>query len=174
MGVNISGFVINRNLKEEIPVIEETLGIKLKFENKIHGSEASCSKYNSKFIDIQFTEKGTLVYMDDPYFNSNGFGKLAGTDYELMSFRFSETAMVFGWQFFGNTQNESMWIMYDDGFKINRREKEATLNFGDKAIKISENKDIVFDVFGEITEAMIGINFNHLSEHEAARYSVIS
>lgn len=174
--MNISGFIINRNLKDEISTVAENLNLKLEFHSEINFEESTRSKYKSTavFADFFFTEKGTLLFCDDQFFNQNGFSKLIRENYEGFAFRFSETAMVFNFEHYRDRgYHDNLWITYDDGFKVNMREDVGYLNMENKRIEITENTDIVFNIFSQVMEELIGENFDKVDFGATAyRYQI--
>ncbi|MCR9288432.1 MAG: hypothetical protein NXI23_13730 [Bacteroidetes bacterium] len=161
MGLNISGFIINRNLKNEIATVADCLNVKLRFDTESNFEAASRTKYKTADIEFLHTEKGTLGFWDDDFFQEASISNLIKENTEGFIFRFSETAMVFMFEHFKTGgYRDSLWITYDDGFTVNMRNKKGVLRLDNKQIEVIEDRDVVFDIFSEVMQELIGVTFN--------------
>ncbi|MDB4727359.1 hypothetical protein OAF63_01095 [Saprospiraceae bacterium] len=160
MGLNISGFIINRNLKNEIATVADCLNVKLRLDEESDFETATRTKYKTADIEFMHTEKGTLAFWDDDYFQGTRISNLTNENTEGFIFRFSETAMVFMFEHFRGEYGDRLWITYDDGFTVNMRHSEGVLRLKNKEIKVVENRDVVFDIFSEVMQELIGVTFN--------------
>lgn len=76
MGMNISGFIINRNLEDEIETVADCLNVKLRLNGESNFDASTRTKLRTADIDFLHTEKGTLAFWDDDYFRETSISKL--------------------------------------------------------------------------------------------------
>lgn len=65
MGYNISGIVINKNLREEIEELSKILNLNLEFVKEIDFETASENWKDEGIIDLYFGEDGTLIFANE-------------------------------------------------------------------------------------------------------------
>jgi hypothetical protein len=92
MGFNFAGIAINKNVKEEISVLEQLLGKKLTLTDEIYFEDAMSYHKEDNDCDVYFNQNGTLVFLSEPIANSL---KNASKGMKVLQFAVSETSMVF-------------------------------------------------------------------------------
>jgi hypothetical protein len=90
--MNLSGIVIQGNLKNQEELLSEILGIGLEFEKEIEFETASSNFKEEGILDVYFGEKATLIFADNEI--------CAGEEYgfektKILTFSTSETNMAF-------------------------------------------------------------------------------
>lgn len=100
MGFNISGIVINKNLKEQQQELSKMLNLDLKFSEEIDFETASENWKDEGIIDVYFGENGTLVFVNEDLCLGNGYSY---PDTSILTFAMSETSMAFNFEY---TENE--------------------------------------------------------------------
>ena len=92
MGFNFAGIAINKNVKEEISVLQQLLGKKLTLTDEIYFEDAMSYHKEDNDCDVYFNQNGTLVFLSEPIANSL---KNASKGMKVLQFAVSETSMVF-------------------------------------------------------------------------------
>ena len=91
MGFNISGLIIDQNLKDDLTTLETVLGEKLIFEKEVTFEEASENWKDDHCCDIYFSETGTLIFLA---MERGGF-EFYPKKQDAFSFVLSEMTMTF-------------------------------------------------------------------------------
>jgi hypothetical protein len=168
VGFNISGIINSGATEKAILDFENEFNIKLKpIKNKVAFYEATNSKYESKFVDFYFTDKGFIAFCDNNLFKSGSIRQLSETNKsEIIHFDFSETSMAFYIEKYTNGSSEwKTGVLFEEKFT----------HIGDNILNINENTDVIFDTFSKLTEEYLGFNFGKMNlEVNVKRFEFIS
>lgn len=156
MGLNISGILIDKNIEKSIYLLEGALKFKLVQLDKITFDRALDSKSNSDFIDIFFSEKGTLVFWGIPTFSIN-LNELSRNSTQILDFKLGENSMTFLFNHYKNGYNDWEYNIYFD-----EKENKMVQN-GDNILSYSDNEDVIYDVFGRECQNYLNISFKDIS-----------
>ncbi|MDA3616233.1 hypothetical protein [Polluticaenibacter yanchengensis] len=99
MGFNISGIVINKNLKERKEELSKILDLNLEFDKEIDFETASENWKDEGIIDVYFGKDGTLIFANEDLCLGDGYSY---QETNILTFAMSETSMAFK---FGYTEN---------------------------------------------------------------------
>lgn len=91
MGFNISGLIIDQNLKNDLSSLEAVFDEKLVFEKEVTFEEASENWKDNHYCDIYFSETGTLIFLA---MERGGF-EFYPKKHDAFSFVLSEMSMTF-------------------------------------------------------------------------------
>lgn len=161
MGFNLSGFLIKTPVQAN-QVLEQSLNLELKDAGPTFLEDAMLNKWGSPYFDIYQTDKGTIVFCDDHFFdNDAGLAKLS-TNGDVITFSMSETSMGFYFKKFSNGKLE-----WEEGVLF----EETLKRTGDNHLGITEDTDVVFHTFAKLTTEYLGTNIHHLDlSVEVRRY----
>lgn len=109
MGFNISGIAFSTNLKENKQLLEEKLGFQIEFEKDISFEEAFSNFKDEHFVDICFSDNGTLVFMSEPPILKKN--KTLGIS--ALTFGVNETSMAFLFDYFKNGDEVRSKVVYN-------------------------------------------------------------
>lgn len=101
MGYNYTGLAIDKNFDKNIVKLQKQLKWNLQYVQDIEFESGSTSSKDEKYIDIFFSDKGTLIYTGDPVLPNS----VQSAGCKLMFFMVSETAMVFGFELMENLKS---------------------------------------------------------------------
>lgn len=157
MGLNIAGFVIDKNYENDISELEDILSAKLNFKKEIVFEEAIRGWKNKKTCDIHFTLGGTLVFFAPEYSDLCLFKRNQNT----LTFCLSEMAMIFIITYIENGKPIRA-IMESEG--ITTENEGIPLEFE----KIEDDKS---ELIYHLIEKILGISFFEIdNEAKCNRY----
>jgi len=162
MGYNISGVVINKNLKGCDIELSKLLQLDLEFICEIDFETASENWKKEGIIDVYFSDCGTFIFSNFDLCNDESFFY---PESHTLTFTYSETSMSF---YFGYSVNEKLIrskmsvadeIIFEQGLRLKVED---------------ENKDISEVIWKQI-EMVLGKSFSEINlEEKAKRYQIIS
>jgi len=142
MGLNISGIAIDSNFNKNVAELSKQFGWNLEFDKEIVFEEASSNFIDSGIVNIYFTDKGTIIFLDNPYIinekQTNGINALG--------FGISETAMAFVLNYYENGQILREKVTYNG---------EIMTQNGDELIIEKEENDTTKQIL-KIIEQLVG------------------
>ncbi len=159
MGFNISGIVINQNLRSNPNLLSKILGRKLYEQKEIDFETASENWKEPDFVDVYFSENGTLVFAEiDMCVEAHGF-----SDSNILTFALSETSMTFS-------------ISYTENDQLIREKLEADgeiITDEGPPLAAEEDEDDMSEVIWKLIEQVLGISFHNVElEEECYRFSL--
>jgi hypothetical protein len=160
MGLNLSGIVIQKNLKNQEEILSEILDIGLEFEKEIDFETASAHQKEEGIIDVYFGKKGTLIFADSEVCAGEEYG-LEKT--KILTFSTSETSMAFYLAYSLNNRTIRT-IMEFEGEIITDDGEE--LDFEDR----QETSELIWDFVSHV----LGEDFWEIDESEKVyRFAMI-
>jgi hypothetical protein len=161
MGMNLSGIVIEGNLKNQEELLSEILGIGLEFEKEINFETASSNFKEEGILDVYFGEKGTLIFAD--------YEICAGEEYgfekaKILTFSTSETSMAFYLAYSVNNRTLRN-IMEFEGEKITDEGEKLDFEEG------QETSELIFDYISYV----LGEDFWEIDDSEKVyRFAIVN
>lgn len=158
MGMNVAGFVINKNYTNHIDELQEKLGFQLEEVSDIDFETASENWKEENVFDLYFTEKGTLIFVEmdvDPLIIEKQM---------VLTFANSETSMAFRLDYYvgKNLQRSLMEV-----------EGERVSNDGDEFMHEEDGQEVGEVVFNQMEE-MLGESFWSIEpDAKAVRYKKV-
>lgn len=154
MGMNLSGIVIQKNLKNQEEILSEILNIGLEFEKEIDFETASAPQKEEGILDVYFGKKGTLIFADHEV--------CAGEDYgfektKILTFSTSETNMAFYLAYSVNNR-PLRTLMEFEGEKITDEGEELDFEEG------QETSELIWDFVSHV----LGEDFWEIGESKKA------
>jgi hypothetical protein len=162
MGLNISGFIIDKDFSKSIEDIESCFNWKLIDPTETTFDSARDSKSNSNCIDFYFTSNGTLVFLWEAYYSHFAFCDLSSLG-TVIHFNLSETNMSFS------------FALYKDDECIGRHffKKDKDDNWEDKEnkpfLRVSRNDDLIFGTFSNILKEVMGKSMQEIGLREKVK-----
>lgn len=153
MGLNISGIVINKNLEGNTDQLSKILNLNLEFDREIDFETASENWKEEGFIDVYFSENGTLIFANEDLCLGEGY---AYPGANILTFASSETSMAFN---FSYTENNEI---IRSKLEVNG---EVIDEYGNKLITEIENEDISEVIWNQIS-AVLGKKFGDIQLQE--------
>lgn len=160
MGFNISGIVINKNLKTETEELSKILNFDIEFDKEIDFETASENWKDEGIVDIYFGERGTLIFVNEDLCLNEGYPYPATN---VFTFAMSETSMAFIFSYNEN-QNNIRYKMEVNGEIIDES--------GIKLKKEDENNDISEVILNQLSE-VLGKSFRNIEAGEKAYRFII-
>jgi hypothetical protein len=170
MGFNLSGFIFNRNIKEEITDFEKDYLLVfsqpeiVSFDTVI--SERTYEKIN--YADFYYTEKGTLVFIyegNHSLFSNCRFSKRGG----FIEFSINETSMVFTFQYYKSGQLVGVhWFEYIHNKLVDKDRTNRPF------LRYNPEEDVTMGLFSKLTLEFIGESFKEIDNSaQSYRYNII-
>lgn len=153
MGFNISGIVINKNLESNTDQLSQILKLDLEFDREIDFETASENWKEEGFIDVYFSENGTMIFANEDLCLGEGY---AYPDANILTFASSETSMAFN---FSYTENNDL---IRSKLEVNG---EVIDEYGNKLTTENENEDISEVIWNKIS-VVLGKKFWDIQPEE--------
>lgn len=161
MSMNLSGIVIQGNLKNQENQISDILGLSLTFEKEIDFEMASSNHQEEGILDIYFGDKGTLIFAHQDLCSGETYGL---DQRRILSFSISETAMAFYFAYSVNNRTQRTLLEFE-GERITDEGEE---------FDFEENQE-TSELIWEYISHVLGEDFWEIDESaKAYRYAIVS
>ncbi len=158
MGINISGIGINTNYNQNISALSSQLGLDLTFVKDLTYNEALSTPKEDNCIDVFFTKKGTVVFINDPFV----IGKENSINQKVCAFGISETTMMFVLNYYENGETIREKMSYEGNIMSELGEK----------LKIELTTEDISEQILHITKELIGKDlFDFETTDKTKRYT---
>lgn len=157
MGFNFFGFAIDKNFNKDPEKVGEFLELPLEYVDVIDFESGSGYK-DGNYLDIFFSDRGTLVYTYDPMEIDPAISK----DSTVLTYMVSETAMVFYYSL--DVKGSRVREIYDN-------EGDLSVSIGDGAEEIDDLMEVIVNEKNRI----FGIDFYDIPlDLKGYRYKLIN
>lgn len=147
MGINISGIAINKNYENKVEELGAELGLSLEYLEENNFEVASENWKDEEYCDVYFSEKGTLLFLN----NELCTDAWCTSKDETITFSYSETSMAFSLNYCQGRSLKRSFMEVDD----NKMFEEGEPFDIEETVVTS---DVIFNKIGEL----IGENFSSI------------